>query len=202
MRLDDGRVSSSSIQRYFEADSKIRTAFIELLAQYDFNDITASMIIGKAHINRSTFYAHFQDKYALFDAIEDEIIDNFDSISLASPVSLTRYGVAHEESLRAHYASLVNYLSSYGHVLVALLDRNDRVIVESVRSLVEDIISQAQSFTSLRMPIDIVAGGAEGLFFGMVRAWVKGGCKEEDAFVEILVEASDRIFALFFESDD
>jgi AcrR family transcriptional regulator len=47
--------------------SLILQAFDELLAEYNFESISVQDVTEKAQINRATFYAHFQDKYALLD---------------------------------------------------------------------------------------------------------------------------------------
>jgi AcrR family transcriptional regulator len=47
----------------------IERSFLELLEQEDFQSITVQEITDRATINRSTFYAHFDDKYLLFDHI-------------------------------------------------------------------------------------------------------------------------------------
>lgn len=45
----------------------ILQAFEELLAEKNFESISVQDVTAKAQINRATFYAHFQDKYALLD---------------------------------------------------------------------------------------------------------------------------------------
>ena len=44
-------------------------AMLELLQAKNFDEITVQDIARTATINRVTFYAHFQDKYALLDAL-------------------------------------------------------------------------------------------------------------------------------------
>jgi AcrR family transcriptional regulator len=44
-------------------------AFIELANEKDFEKITVLDLTERAMVNRATFYAHFQDKYELIDAI-------------------------------------------------------------------------------------------------------------------------------------
>ena len=43
----------------------LQQAFSELMMEKSFQDITVQDIAGRATVNRVTFYAHFQDKYAL-----------------------------------------------------------------------------------------------------------------------------------------
>lgn len=47
--------------------SYIQKAFIELLAEKDFENITIQHIMDRAELNRATFYNHFQDKYELLE---------------------------------------------------------------------------------------------------------------------------------------
>jgi AcrR family transcriptional regulator len=44
-------------------------AFISLMGEKGFDDITVQDIAARATVNRATFYAHFVDKYALVDEL-------------------------------------------------------------------------------------------------------------------------------------
>lgn len=50
----------------------IKAAFRDLLRRKEFDAITIKDIAQKAAINRATFYAHFEDKYALLDEITEQ----------------------------------------------------------------------------------------------------------------------------------
>ncbi len=52
---------------------KIETAFIELLQIKDFNEITVSEIIKITGLNRSTFYANYDDIFSLAEAIGEKL---------------------------------------------------------------------------------------------------------------------------------
>lgn len=53
----------------------IRDAFLGLLQEKPFAKITATDIINRADVNRSTFYAHYPDVKGLVEEIIGEIID-------------------------------------------------------------------------------------------------------------------------------
>jgi AcrR family transcriptional regulator len=47
----------------------LQQAFLEVAHEKSFASITVQDIADRANVNRGTFYAHFEDKYALFDTI-------------------------------------------------------------------------------------------------------------------------------------
>ena len=47
----------------------IEKAFVDLLHERDFQSITVQAIADRAMVNRATFYAHFSDKYMLFERL-------------------------------------------------------------------------------------------------------------------------------------
>lgn len=53
---------------------KIRQAYVELIHEKGTVDITVKELVERADLNRSTFYAHYQDIYAVIEEIEDEIV--------------------------------------------------------------------------------------------------------------------------------
>lgn len=58
----------------------IRESFIELVKEKkDITKISVKEIIEKADISKSTFYAHYQDIYAVLEEFENELIDEITS---------------------------------------------------------------------------------------------------------------------------
>lgn len=52
----------------------IRKAFMELLQKKPLEKITVKELCELAYINKSTFYSHYEDIYALSDALEYEMV--------------------------------------------------------------------------------------------------------------------------------
>ena len=63
--------------RIIKTENNIRTTFIQLINEKDFNSITVQNILDRALINRSTFYNHYTDKYNLAETIAQNFIDEF-----------------------------------------------------------------------------------------------------------------------------
>ena len=55
--------------RITRTQNLIRDAFKSLLSEKSFEAISVQDIAERATVNRATFYAHFQDKFALLDAV-------------------------------------------------------------------------------------------------------------------------------------
>lgn len=62
--------------RVIRTRSLILDSFGILLAEKNFENISVQDVTEKAQINRATFYAHFQDKYALLDYSINQMFRN------------------------------------------------------------------------------------------------------------------------------
>jgi AcrR family transcriptional regulator len=58
----------------------IRDSLIELMKHRPVTDITIKEICALADVSRPTFYAHYQDQYALLQSIEDETFAYFENV--------------------------------------------------------------------------------------------------------------------------
>ncbi|WP_283612256.1 TetR/AcrR family transcriptional regulator [Limosilactobacillus pulli] len=61
-------------------DKMIRDAFIALLKQKDFKNITVTQIAQKAMINRQPFYCYYSDKYDLADQLTEKALGMFEEL--------------------------------------------------------------------------------------------------------------------------
>ena len=66
--------------RVARTKKSITDAFVALLAKKPFNSITIQEISDQAAINRATFYAHFEDKYALMEKYTEEIFSELNDL--------------------------------------------------------------------------------------------------------------------------
>ena len=67
---------SRSLQ-YARTDRDINEAFLKLLQEKSFEKITVGDIIAEAMVNRSTFYQHYPDKYAVLETLQKQYLDLF-----------------------------------------------------------------------------------------------------------------------------
>jgi len=81
----------------------IQEAFLSLASEKSFEAITVKDIVERANVNRSTFYAHFDDKYTLLDQLLSEAFTSDISSKFQSNEQLN------EDTLKAVIVALCNY---------------------------------------------------------------------------------------------
>ena len=54
----------------------LKSSLVELLGEKPLEKITVKEICDIADINRGTFYSHFKDQYALYNALVNELLEN------------------------------------------------------------------------------------------------------------------------------
>lgn len=68
------------INQFERTDRDIMNAFLSLLDSKAFEKITVSDIIDSAMVNRSTFYQHFPDKYAILERLQQKYVTELTDI--------------------------------------------------------------------------------------------------------------------------
>ncbi|GAA2587750.1 TetR family transcriptional regulator [Actinomadura fulvescens] len=94
----------------------IRQAFIELVEEKGFGDVTVGDIAGRALINRATFYRYYQDKYALVEEIFQDVISEL-------PSGLGPAGRLSVQDRIAGWAQLFDHVDRHHRLYAALLGR-------------------------------------------------------------------------------
>lgn len=128
----------SKSQKNEEQTSKTRSliqdTFLSLAKEKSFEDITVKDIAKRAPVNRSTFYAHFQDKYDLLDSF---ISDRFMSI-VSSRINSEKE--LNEETLHNLILIMCDYHKSIGTNYTRLYKSAAVLIDIKVQLKLQDII--------------------------------------------------------------
>ena len=66
-------MNTKNNQRFRDMDKKLKATMLELLETTDFEKITVKSICETAHVNRSTFYAHYSDVYEIMEQMEEHL---------------------------------------------------------------------------------------------------------------------------------
>lgn len=69
-------MNTKNNRRWRESMQKFEQVLVELLQTKELNEIRVSELCKRAGLNRSTFYANYEDIYALADAIRERLESN------------------------------------------------------------------------------------------------------------------------------
>lgn len=145
-------MSTKSIQtddpRSLRSKTLLREAFMDLLEERGFSDVSVTDICRRAGLNRVTFYLHYSDKYALLEecllellSIPQDIIDTYKGIKQADSTPFFMKYVAEKCTRRkkfflsileagqypAYYELFSGQLESGIHSLVTALIREQNI---------------------------------------------------------------------------
>ncbi len=59
---------------------EIKGAFLALLSKNSLEKVKVTEIIELAEVSRATFYLHFEDIYAVYDSVKEDILNEFSNI--------------------------------------------------------------------------------------------------------------------------
>lgn len=175
----------------------IKEAFIDLINEKGFNNLTVSDITRAAGASRGTFYVHYTDKYELLTKIEDELVANIThalSENLDEP--LTKH-TAEEISGSTYrvFNKALNYVDSERITMRALFSPNGHPqFFNRIKNLVDvlftDQLTANHGRFSDALPIDYTKEIALNSLLNIVRHWLdKDNPETPDELADILMRS-------------
>lgn len=162
--------------RVKRTNKMIVEAFIRLVEEKGFEQVTVQDIAEEAMINRATFYAHYKDKQDLYERIFDLAIEAFTSV--LSPTDLlqgNRLRVKQIEFLMTHIYQNIQKNSKF------YLTVMDGASMEILRKKIADILydQYAHIFDRLKItendievPMDFIIEYMTSIFIGTLHWWL------------------------------
>jgi len=117
----------------------LKDSLMALLKTKQLSSITVKEVCEQADVNRSTFYAHYQDSFDLMEQIEEEIIADLNTY-------LNQYNFAKEEESLQMTEKLLEYIASKYDTCRTLLNENNGPSFE------RRVMEVAQSFLVKNLP--------------------------------------------------
>lgn len=156
-------------------------AFGELLSKKDFNKITVAEIIESADIGRATFYAHFETKDSLMQALCDELFCHiFDSLHKDRAEHKHIFECDAPDSVFLHL--ILHLQKNDHHILDLLATQNNELFLrffkEHLKELVKDQLHLFDSEKNKALPRDFLINHISATFVETLRFWVCNGMKE------------------------
>ena len=173
-------------QAYQNTHRKIKDCVLQSIQKKELSLITVSGLCAMAQINRSTFYAHFDDIYDVVSQIKDDLEKELLEMYREAEIQGTSASI-----VREYLLILLSHISMHRRFYQVLLhDLNNPVMQNLLRLLKEQIIQPL--FDELSISISEGAyyfNFAVSGFIAVIRQWLDAGCPESpDQLSDILFE--------------
>lgn len=170
------------------SQAMIREAFLALMAEKPLEKITVAQIVSRSDLCRNTFYAHYQDVYAVMEEVENEVLRRFERA--------LDEAVAHQELTEPlpFLRTMAKEAAENGDVL-RLLFKNGRVdaLVGRLKATLADRIHAHVDTAGIRdeqgflLLVDVLSAGFVHLFREYLYGEAKAGPQE-------IAEAINRVY--------
>ena len=175
--------------RVVKTQNTLYTTLLELMKEKSFEEIKVSDICSHALINRSTFYAHYNDKYELLaDAIND--LKNSLIMELNKNKSISNTKEYYLEMIRLFLDHIENKRDIYSAIMI---NNRNSIMMDILSSVAnnEVIKKMESSNVSTSVPSNIIAkfylGGVLNLGIEWLRDSNKYTKEEIVKYLEILI---------------
>lgn len=176
--------------RFERTELTLRKTFIQLMAEYGYGTITATKVIQAAKVNRTTFYAHHQDKDDLLEALEADLLNGILEIAQTLPgkIFLHDEQIINSPEIINQITPVFAYLRSNGRFLSLLLDpiKGDRGFASKLTDTIRASWSKNHIIDRLEVPEDYALSVMTGIMGSMIGEWVQRNFRESpDEFASI-----------------
>lgn len=157
----------------------IYAAFLELLESKPFEEIKVSEICTKAMVNRSTFYTHFEDKYALLDCLIKDMKHTLKSL-LAENDKIGNSKEYYMEMIKI----LMDHVEEKKRFYMTIMANNKNSIAMDMiyAAIEEDLTDRIDKEKRSDIPSEFVTYFYIGAIFNVGLQWIRNKCnysKEE-----------------------
>ena len=153
------------------------SALLKLMEQKPFEEIKVLDICNEAIVNRSTFYAHYNDKYELLAEFIDTLKNNL-TLELAKNTSIKNSKEYYLEMI----SLLLNYINKEKDTYFSIMINNKKSITMDILYDVinKDIINQIKMKNNIKdtkIPINIISQFYLGAVINVCLEWLKNNNK-------------------------
>lgn len=174
-------------QRYISTEEKIEKALFSLLKFRDYNDIAIKEICYEAGINRSSFYAHYQDINHLMMSVEQKLSRSIMQIFDTTQQWNQQTFIKLFEFLKTNRDFYKSYLKTNSQ---AFMEKND--FMAFIKTMGTSNQSLVYASDEIIYHMAFFAGGIKA----MSKSWIMTGCKESpEKMAQILTNEYKNHFA-------
>jgi AcrR family transcriptional regulator len=146
----------------------LRDALVALVAERGYERVTVQDVLDRADVGRSTFYAHFTDKEALFASCFDDLrADLRRHLNEMTPGRVPDHPSEPVGTVFEHaYRNQEIYRAACGR-------RGENVLTRQLRPMLIELLTEHLVAVGTRMPVEVVAEYHASALAGLVVWWVR-----------------------------
>ncbi len=179
-------MNTKNNNRYKDSEQRIQAALMKLMENQELEDVTVKDICKESHINRATFYAHYEDIYDLMSKVEQLIRQELHEEFQAKGVEMQN--VFHHDYLIFFLRHIARNKNFYR---ICLRHRVKFPLEEGFGQLWADVVTphcQQRGVADERAMLYYLTFYQAG-FTSVLRKWVEDGCSETaEALCPILLD--------------
>ncbi|WP_283679830.1 TetR/AcrR family transcriptional regulator [Lentilactobacillus sp. Marseille-Q4993] len=168
-------------------------AFLDLLAEEGFFQVTVTDIIKRADINRTTFYQYFSDKYDLLGVVQGKIFDGLMEIVDREFIKDNQTEQEMAASLNNYIRDVLLYLKNHGSAVKALYDnQNETMFLDQAKYRIEGFYPSWRGFfkNSDELLTRYAVEAIVGMMISVIVKWSEGGYSDSvDTIVPLISNA-------------
>ncbi len=162
--------------RVVKTQNALYNTLLELMKEKSFEEIKVSDICNHALINRSTFYAHYNDKYELLaDAIND--LKNSLIMELNKNKNISNTKEYYLEMIKIFLDHIEEKRDIY---LAVMINNRNSIMVDIIYDVIDHDITKhlkEKEITDNKIPTNIVSKFYLGAVFNVGIEWLKNGSR-------------------------
>jgi AcrR family transcriptional regulator len=174
--------------RIIKTKKTLSSALLDLMKEKSFEEIKVSDICSKALINRSTFYAHYSDKYELLSSLINDL-----KISLIVELKKNQHISNSKEYYLEMLRLFLNHVEQKSDVYASVVLRNkNSILIDMIyTTLDEDIKNHIEQENEGKIPSSILSKFYLGAVFNVGIEWLynKNKYSKEEilSYLDILI---------------
>lgn len=166
-------------RRQLKTRNAIFRAFTTLLENRSYTAITVQDIIDEANIGRSTFYAHFETRDALLEALCRELFDHIMGVAMNQPDTHGLYTCTNAPT--SAICHILQHLQENDNGILTLLTcQSNQIFLRYFKLCMDELVRVRLLNGQVRsdLPREFLINHISGSFVELVQWWVEGGCTQ------------------------
>lgn len=158
--------------RIYKTKQSLYNALVELLKENTFENIKVQDICSLALINRSTFYAHYKDKYELL----------LDFINSLKNELINAISVNEEKDIKQYYLKMIELLLHHidekrSIYQAMLLNNQNSILMSIILEVANQEVSKDIKKSKGNIPTDVISTFYLGAFVSLGVEWLRNNNK-------------------------